>query len=367
MKKNILLYFSLMMIPYSQMLAQCVGLQIIGFNSDNPDQILLEVISDIPGGTTFYITDNEWNGTSFNSGENITTWTAPAEGIAAGSTIFISDADGPTCGTSSGDAVPAFTTSGEEIYITSVNPSGSVAASDICFAVLFGGNGSISGVTGVDLGNIDNGFFAGGDVTNSGNWTTSNSALALGSGACAALPVELIHFSASVQNQEVMLKWQTASEKDNAYFAIEHSVNDQSFRELSQIEGAGTSNEMQEYQFLHLQAQRGNNYYRLKQVDFDGTFTYSDIEVVQIQSNDKSLTIRPTMARESIVVDFGHDLQLRGELTIYDLMGRMVLSNLIEPYTRQNTINVSNLEKGHYIIRFEQNGLQEQARFIKLD
>ena len=195
-----LLCFALLSINWLQ--AQCSGLQIIGFNSDTPDQILLEATADIPAGTMFYITDNEWDDTnqSFTSGETTVIWTAPATGVAAGSTILL-EGSTATCGTLNTD-INGLSASGEELYVLNIPPSttaGSVTASDICFGILFGGTGSINGITGVDLGDIDNATYNGsGAITSASNWTTDNTFITLPTAVCTSLPVQAIGTCAGI-------------------------------------------------------------------------------------------------------------------------------------------------------------------------
>ncbi|MCG8309158.1 MAG: T9SS type A sorting domain-containing protein, partial [Cytophagales bacterium] len=96
------------------------------------------------------------------------------------------------------------------------------------------------------------------------------------------LPVELVSFTGKEQNGIVKLTWETASELNNDYFVIEHSTDGSNFVEVGKEEGAGTTQEKQTYFFLHRRPVYPNNYYRLKQVDFDGAYEYSDIIVVRL-------------------------------------------------------------------------------------
>jgi len=189
--KILLLSFFLLSISISY--SQCNGLRIIGFNSDNPDQILFEATSDIPAGTVFYFTDNEWDNVSeafIDLNEGVETWTAPTGGVASGSTILW-EGNMSTCGTVSDDP-PAITNDNEGLYIVSVIPStaaGDVTASDICFYALFGGTGSAMGIPSVNLGSIDNALYNGtGDITNPTNWMTSTRIITLPAAACSPIP-----------------------------------------------------------------------------------------------------------------------------------------------------------------------------------
>jgi len=94
------------------------------------------------------------------------------------------------------------------------------------------------------------------------------------------LPVNLIHFAAAQVNGNVKLDWTTASEINNDYFVIESSVDAVNFEEVTRLSGAGNSNVILNYRAFDNAPHPGVSYYRLKQVDYDGKFLLSNIEVV---------------------------------------------------------------------------------------
>lgn len=100
--------------------------------------------------------------------------------------------------------------------------------------------------------------------------------------AAAPLPVELVGFQGRATPGGVQLSWQTASERHNAYFAIERAIGDSAatFSELGRVAGLGNSSQTHSYQYLDA-APNSLNYYRLRQVDTDGTATYSPVVAVQ--------------------------------------------------------------------------------------
>ncbi|GAB4500228.1 MAG: hypothetical protein OHK0019_38360 [Saprospiraceae bacterium] len=100
--------------------------------------------------------------------------------------------------------------------------------------------------------------------------------------ACALLPVELLFFNGTEQNGEVLLRWQTASEENNDYFQMEHSTDGSHFQPIGKVAGRGTTTVPHKYSFRHTRPTAGANYYRFKQVDFDGKFSYSPIVHVEI-------------------------------------------------------------------------------------
>jgi hypothetical protein len=95
------------------------------------------------------------------------------------------------------------------------------------------------------------------------------------------LPVELIFFEANVVGRDVRLDWATATEKNNDYFAIERSSDGRNFREIGRVEGNGNNSDRLNYSFTENNPS-GTLFYRLKQVDFDGSFEYSEVRRVQV-------------------------------------------------------------------------------------
>jgi hypothetical protein len=98
--------------------------------------------------------------------------------------------------------------------------------------------------------------------------------------ALANLPIELLNFNANLIDSRVVLNWSTASEINNSFFTIERSKNGTNWEEITTVNGAGNSNSQIDYADVDNNPLTGTSYYRLKQTDFDGSFTYSDIEVI---------------------------------------------------------------------------------------
>ncbi len=90
------------------------------------------------------------------------------------------------------------------------------------------------------------------------------------------VPVELTSFSASVSGNSILLEWATASELNNYGFEIQKKFRDSHFRTIGFVPGAGTTTKANQYKFVHKNTEQGIIIYRLKQIDYSGTFTYSD-------------------------------------------------------------------------------------------
>jgi hypothetical protein len=99
--------------------------------------------------------------------------------------------------------------------------------------------------------------------------------------APAPLPVTLTSFTGKLVNKQTELRWATASEKNNAEFLVERSLDGRKFETLGTVKGNGTTNVAQYYAFTDAKPAQGTNYYRLKQIDFEGASEYSKIVAVK--------------------------------------------------------------------------------------
>ncbi len=100
------------------------------------------------------------------------------------------------------------------------------------------------------------------------------------------LPIELLYFNATAIDRSVKLDWATALEINNDYFTIERSTNGYDFVEIATIAAVGNSTEINKYSDFDYEPEDGYNYYRLKQTDYDGSYSYSHIRVVEFIADD---------------------------------------------------------------------------------
>ncbi len=163
----------------------------------------------------------------------------------------------------------------------------------------------------------------------------------LGSCNCSQiLPITLVSFFGEVFNKTTnVLKWVTSAEINNDYFTIERSVDALNFEPISTIKGAGNSNITLFYDFIDHQPQKGNNYYRLKQTDFNGDFSYS--EIIVIKNEEKNIAV--FYYNNLLKVSTKESVQLQ----ILDITGRMVFENK----SNNETVDLSFLSQGIYIYR----------------
>lgn len=115
---------------------------------------------------------------------------------------------------------------------------------------------------------------------------------------CNPLPVELISFNGYAEEGYNLLKWTTAVEINNDYFEIEKSIDGVLFHKLAEVGGSGNSNVIKNYEYKELNPYLGITYYRLKQIDYNGTMSYSSIVAVkQTLGAEVSIYPNPTFGR----------------------------------------------------------------------
>lgn len=140
------------------------------------------------------------------------------------------------------------------------------------------------------------------------------------------LPVELVSFSAKYDNKQVVVRWATASEKDAANFSVERSSDGKNFSSVALVPAAGTSATRREYEAIDRSMRSGLNYYRLKQTDLDGTFTYSQVLPVQVGEAVQQLEAYGSQGNLNIVMQTPGTLQ---QLRVLDPMGRVLYSETL--------------------------------------
>ncbi len=187
--------------------------------------------------------------------------------------------------------------------------------------------------------------------------------------ATAPLPVELISFTATPDQDGVILKWTTASELNNQYFEIESSVDAKNWSVVAKVDGQGTKNSRTDYQQLDATPYQGISYYRLKQVDFDGKSTLSSIVQVDFRTTIK-LTVSPnpsngsnTVKLKLNAVPYGAQLLIRlVTLQGIELMRHQI--QLTEENRVEQQLDVKGLANGTYLITAESDGQIRQAKLI---
>ena len=194
------------------------------------------------------------------------------------------------------------------------------------------------------------------------DWTGSTASL-----DCAVLPIELLSFTARMNRHIVDLNWITATETNNDYFLVEKSADGIDYAAFNRIKGAGTSLQAQSYHTIDPEPYPEISYYRLKQVDFDGKYSYSDIVAV---NNDPSalFSFAPVPAGESLTIYFNAVSNVLSTVVIIDLKGRELIARDVMLEEGNNIINldISDLSSGFYMVKLiEATGTKYSGKMAK--
>ncbi|MGQ0827452.1 MAG: T9SS type A sorting domain-containing protein [Bacteroidota bacterium] len=190
-----------------------------------------------------------------------------------------------------------------------------------------------------------------GNITSSISFTTfSFFSLANRSGGINPLPIELLSFDAKPNDAVVDLKWTTATEINNDYFTIERSKDGVIFETVSIVDGAGTSFSILNYSLVDDLPYKGVSYYRLKQTDFDGKISYSELVPVEFKMNDDfSFDIYPNPNNgENLNISINTQKAQEVLVVVYDVTGKKDYSKLI--VTSENGENVYAIDPSHKLV-----------------
>ena len=140
------------------------------------------------------------------------------------------------------------------------------------------------------------------------------------------VPVELENFEGHIIQSSVVLKWTTATESNNYGFEIERSQDKKSFKKIAFVKGQNTTTATTKYEFVDKNLTPGKYYYRLKQIDFDGTFSYSDIIEITINLPSKIELYQnfPNPFNSSTIISYTLSTDTHVNITIHNLMGQEI-------------------------------------------
>ena len=195
------------------------------------------------------------------------------------------------------------------------------------------------------------------------NWVLSGGA----SLNCAVLPVELLSFDGYPDDKKVILTWTTASEINNSYFTVEKSADGKHFEPFQIVEGAGTSTVINNYSTVDFSPLPEISYYRLKQTDYDGMISYSEIIVVQSNVTDVFYAI-PNPGIDKTKLVFSSSEKGDQNLTVYSMQGFPVFKDKVDADRGINfyELPLQKFEKGIYFIILDDKKSSRKIRFVKL-
>lgn len=180
------------------------------------------------------------------------------------------------------------------------------------------------------------------------------------SSGLTTLPVKLVRFETVLNNGKVDIKWATATEINNDHFDIERSSDTKTWKVIGTVKGHGNSSSHINYSFTDNPGIiAGALYYRLHQVDFDGTNEYSSVSVLDNNKKEKEGKVYPNPANDVIKVSLNAG---NYQLTIMDQSGKIVLSKQVD--TDFETIDAKELPNGYYFVKIENETISESHRVV---
>ncbi len=170
------------------------------------------------------------------------------------------------------------------------------------------------------------------------------------------LPIELVSFTAQCDGRSSLVEWTTATEKNNDYFSLERSDDAVNFIEIARVAGAGNSIEPLDYSYTDYGIHGGDNYYRLVQVDYDGTRTVSEIVVancIEPEVGEPDVQAYPNPFSNDLTVVLDNFGNRAATIEVYDMLGKLIYTNKVAaPQNSYETIlNLSNLPPAAYTVR----------------
>ena len=184
------------------------------------------------------------------------------------------------------------------------------------------------------------------------------------------LPIELVSFTADCDGHSALVEWTTATEKNNDYFSLERSDDAINFTEIARVAGAGNSIEPLDYSYTDYGIHSGDNYYRLVQVDYDGTRTASEIIVANcIEPNvgEPDVQAYPNPFNDDLTIELDNFGNRPARIEVFDMLGKLIYTGKVAaPQNYYETIlNLSNLPPAAYNIRVSTNDFVINKNVVK--
>jgi len=178
------------------------------------------------------------------------------------------------------------------------------------------------------------------------------------------LPVKMVSFSAEQIQEKVKLNWATATEINNDFFTIERSSDDNQWNEIKKIKGAGNSTELRNYTSYDENPAAGTFHYRIKQTDFDGNTSYSEVRTIRNTGNTKSLSLFPVPNAGNTINIKGVKEYNKNELTLLTAAGNIIFATTLST----SSVELPSLTTGIYFIRIKDklSGELTNFRYVKI-
>ena len=179
-------------------------------------------------------------------------------------------------------------------------------------------------------------------------------------------PVAVEHFTVTRRvDGAAQLRWSSIAEYTNLSFFIEHSINGSDFVTVGEITALAIAQKGNSYDFLHKDACNGSNYYRIRMESASGNITYTEIQKIIVSNKKESLGIYPNPAIGSTFLSINAADNERVTVSLYDLSGNEISSQIVIVKKRKASLDVSNAGRGMYsVIVTKSNGEQLRGKLL---
>ena len=177
----------------------------------------------------------------------------------------------------------------------------------------------------------------------------------LTTGTSNVLPLNLLTFTATPLDQNIVLNWKTAEEQNTKSFIIEHSLDDIHFAPLDSVNAKGNTTTTSTYDYTHYHPSVGIHYYRLKEEDLDGHYTISYVVHATILANGPQFSIYPNPSSDQLVVTYS-GINQSNVIRIVDGAGNVVRQYSFNPNGAQTIISLKGVAKGTYFVQMVNSG-----------
>jgi transcription elongation factor Elf1 len=193
-------------------------------------------------------------------------------------------------------------------------------------------------------------------------WSVDNVVPFTTSGTVVPLTWKFV--KAQLLNNTTLVSWATSQEINTSKFEIEHSADGTSFVKIGEVSAAGNSNTISNYNFTHLKPITGFNFYRIKQIDVDGSFTYSVIVKVLNRNDIKQTIIAPNPVSDVLNI-VEATATFISTVEVYDSRGALVIRKMVNADEQVYSLPVSMLAKGNYVLKINYKINSKTIAFIK--
>lgn len=228
-------------------------------------------------------------------------------------------------------------------------------------------NGLITGVKAgiIEIGGIKKFDYSNANVLGASYASSQTPGEPHGFQSFSVLPVKFIHFSASRSGSDVAVTWSTSEESNNSHFAVERSTDGYTWRTVGYVSPAEAISVVNQYSFTDRNMSSAVAYYRIKQVDRDGQFAYTEIKKVTNSNSNLSLA-NVYVSGDNVSITFNEKTESAITVRVISLNGHLVYGRKIQQSTTRVNVQLPTVIKGIYVVQVVKGGDQMESRKVLL-